>query len=175
MAAYALNTDGLLLIVDHGSNRPWAWKQEPEDSFPAPEDIHGALELDPARWRPERLPTTRPTDIPTARPPRRLSSPTPGTPSMPDLFDPVTIGTWTLKNRIAMAPMTRSRVGSDGVPQDITATYYRQRATAGLSSARASSPARSGRATSTPRACTHPGRSRAGAGSPTPSMRKEAL
>lgn len=51
---------------------------------------------------------------------------------MPDLFEPVTVGTWTLNNRIAMAPMTRNRAGTAGVPRDITATYYRQRATAGL-------------------------------------------
>ncbi|GII54184.1 alkene reductase [Planotetraspora thailandica] len=51
---------------------------------------------------------------------------------MPDLFDPVTVGTWTLRNRLVMAPMTRSRAGTGGVPRDIAATYYRQRATAGL-------------------------------------------
>ncbi|MGW2562530.1 alkene reductase [Streptomyces sp. NPDC001514] len=51
---------------------------------------------------------------------------------MPDLFSPVTIGKWTLPNRIAMAPMTRSRADASGVPGPATATYYRQRATAGL-------------------------------------------
>ena len=31
-----------------------------------------------------------------------------------------------------MAPVTRARVGSDGVPTALTAQYYRQRASAGL-------------------------------------------
>ena len=36
-------------------------------------------------------------------------------------------------NRIAMAPMTRSRTSQPGdVPNEMMATYYRQRATAGL-------------------------------------------
>ncbi|KAB1139335.1 alkene reductase [Streptomyces luteolifulvus] len=51
---------------------------------------------------------------------------------MPDPFEPVTIGKWTLNNRIAMAPMTRNRATADGVPTDDMATYYGQRATAGL-------------------------------------------
>ncbi|MFE9645032.1 alkene reductase [Streptomyces sp. NPDC006365] len=51
---------------------------------------------------------------------------------MPGLFDPVTVGKWTLNNRIVMAPMTRNRATADGVPTDIMATYYGQRATAGL-------------------------------------------
>ncbi|MGW2090218.1 alkene reductase [Streptomyces sp. NPDC001880] len=51
---------------------------------------------------------------------------------MHDLFSPVTIGKWSLPNRIAMAPMTRSRADSFGVPGHVVATYYRQRATAGL-------------------------------------------
>ncbi|MEU9187777.1 alkene reductase [Streptomyces sp. NPDC048484] len=51
---------------------------------------------------------------------------------MADLFEPLTVGKWTLKNRIVMAPMTRNRATPDGVPTDIMATYYGQRATAGL-------------------------------------------
>ncbi len=42
------------------------------------------------------------------------------------------LGDFTLSNRIVMAPMTRSRAKSDGVPGDLTATYYAQRASAGL-------------------------------------------
>jgi N-ethylmaleimide reductase len=49
-----------------------------------------------------------------------------------DLFDAVTVGNLSLSNRIAMAPLTRSRMGSDGVPTALHATYYSQRATAGL-------------------------------------------
>jgi N-ethylmaleimide reductase len=51
---------------------------------------------------------------------------------MTDLFEPVTVGKLTLKNRIAMAPLTRNRAGADGVPKDIAATYYGQRASAAL-------------------------------------------
>ncbi|OJI31120.1 N-ethylmaleimide reductase [Vibrio vulnificus] len=37
------------------------------------------------------------------------------------------------RNRIAMAPMTRSRTSQPGdVPNEMMATYYRQRASAGL-------------------------------------------
>jgi len=49
----------------------------------------------------------------------------------PDLFQPVRLGALTLPNRIIMAPMTRSRAGSAGVPSTLTSTYYAQRATAG--------------------------------------------
>lgn len=48
------------------------------------------------------------------------------------LFEPVTIGTLTLKNRIAMAPMTRGRAGDSRVANGLMAEYYAQRASAGL-------------------------------------------
>lgn len=48
------------------------------------------------------------------------------------LFDPLEVGAIALRNRIVMAPMTRSRADDDGVPGGLTATYYAQRATAGL-------------------------------------------
>ncbi|MDG4763448.1 alkene reductase [Solwaraspora sp. WMMD406] len=51
---------------------------------------------------------------------------------MPELFEPVTIGKWNLPNRIVMAPMTRTRAQVGGVPSEHAATYYRQRASAGL-------------------------------------------
>ncbi|MFI0040432.1 class I SAM-dependent methyltransferase [Streptomyces mutabilis] len=35
-AAHALTPGGLLLIVDHGSVRPWAWNTDPDTRFPAP-------------------------------------------------------------------------------------------------------------------------------------------
>ena len=50
---------------------------------------------------------------------------------MPTLFDPIQAGDLHLANRIAMAPLTRSR-SPRAVPRDITATYYAQRASAGL-------------------------------------------
>jgi N-ethylmaleimide reductase len=49
-----------------------------------------------------------------------------------DLFSPVTLGEIELSNRIVMSPVTRNRVGFDGIPNSINATYYWQRATAGL-------------------------------------------
>ncbi|BCM24646.1 alkene reductase [Methyloradius palustris] len=49
-----------------------------------------------------------------------------------DLFTPVKLGALDLKNRIAMAPLTRNRAGVGNVPQDINVTYYAQRASAGL-------------------------------------------
>lgn len=48
------------------------------------------------------------------------------------VLQPVTIGDLTLKNRIVMAPLTRSRSNDDGVPPDFAADYYAQRAGAGL-------------------------------------------
>ena len=49
-----------------------------------------------------------------------------------DLFEPVRMGPLTLANRIVMAPLTRSRAGEGGVPGQLNAEYYTQRATAGL-------------------------------------------
>ena len=50
---------------------------------------------------------------------------------MPQLFDAYTLSGLPLRNRIVMAPMTRAR-NPDAVPNDLTALYYRQRASAGL-------------------------------------------
>ncbi|MCF6761263.1 alkene reductase [Pseudomonas fragi] len=51
---------------------------------------------------------------------------------MNSLFSEVQVGRYKLSNRIVMAPMTRSRSDDAGVPSDLVATYYGQRATAGL-------------------------------------------
>jgi N-ethylmaleimide reductase len=51
---------------------------------------------------------------------------------MPTLFDPLRVGEIELRNRIVMAPMTRSRADDAGVQPRYVAEYYRQRATAGL-------------------------------------------
>lgn len=51
---------------------------------------------------------------------------------MTDLFDPVRLGRVALRNRVVMAPMTRSRAGADDEPTDLVALYYRQRASAGM-------------------------------------------
>ena len=48
------------------------------------------------------------------------------------LFTPYTLGNLTLKNRMVMAAMTRSRADTDGIVGDLTAEYYAQRASAGL-------------------------------------------
>ena len=51
----------------------------------------------------------------------------------PDLFTPIRLGGLELPNRIVMAPLTRNRAAQPGnVPQPINATYYAQRASAGL-------------------------------------------
>src|SRR3954451_8405536 len=48
-------------------------------------------------------------------------------------FSPATLGRLQVRNRIAMAPMTRSRAYGPGAsPTDLAATYYAQRAGAGL-------------------------------------------
>ncbi len=51
--------------------------------------------------------------------------------STASLFDPIQVGDIHLANRIAMAPLTRNRA-PNAVPAEITATYYAQRASAGL-------------------------------------------
>lgn len=48
------------------------------------------------------------------------------------LLTPVTVGEVDLANRILMAPLTRTRAESDATPSELAATYYAQRATAGL-------------------------------------------
>src|SRR5471032_1473553 len=52
---------------------------------------------------------------------------------MTTLFDPLTLGDLTLKNRVIMAPLTRARaIGGGRVPNALMAKYYEQRASAGL-------------------------------------------
>ena len=48
-----------------------------------------------------------------------------------DLFDPIRLGPYLLKNRVVMPPMTRSR-SPGAVPNRMNAEYYAQRAGAGL-------------------------------------------
>jgi N-ethylmaleimide reductase len=50
----------------------------------------------------------------------------------PTLFSPVRLGPYDLANRIVMAPMTRNRAGPGDAPTARNATYYAQRAGAGL-------------------------------------------
>ncbi|MET8755526.1 alkene reductase [Streptomyces sp. NPDC004667] len=51
---------------------------------------------------------------------------------MTSAFEPVRIPGVTLPNRIALAPMTRSRAGEGGVATALVTEYYTQRASAGL-------------------------------------------
>lgn len=60
------------------------------------------------------------------------------------LFEPLRLGDLQLANRIVMAPMTRSRAGSDALPGAEMVEYYRQRATAGLIVAEGTAPSASG-------------------------------
>lgn len=60
-----------------------------------------------------------------------------------DLFSPYKLGQIELKNRIVMAPMTRSRAIGN-VPNDIMARYYGQRAGAGLIVTEGTSPSPNG-------------------------------
>ena len=62
-----------------------------------------------------------------------------------DLFQPVQAGPVTLSNRIVMAPLTRSRAGTGDTPRQLNATYYEQRATAGLIISEASQISRQGK------------------------------
>ena len=49
------------------------------------------------------------------------------------LYSPLLVGSVLLPNRLVMAPMTRSRAAQPGdIPVEINATYYAQRASAGL-------------------------------------------
>ncbi len=50
---------------------------------------------------------------------------------MSSLLDPITVGAMRLPNRIVMAPLTRNRAPG-ALPTPLMATYYAQRATAGL-------------------------------------------
>jgi N-ethylmaleimide reductase len=50
---------------------------------------------------------------------------------MSTLFDPVAVGDLKLSNRVVMAPLTRNRAPG-AVPTPLMATYYSQRASAGL-------------------------------------------
>lgn len=62
---------------------------------------------------------------------------------MANLFETTELGTLTLKNRVVMAPMTRSRAIGN-VPSDLMAKYYEQRSGAGLIITEGSSPSPNG-------------------------------
>jgi N-ethylmaleimide reductase len=51
---------------------------------------------------------------------------------MTSVFEPIKVGVWDLPQRFVMAPLTRNRAGEAQVPGPLAATYYAQRAGAGL-------------------------------------------
>lgn len=61
-----------------------------------------------------------------------------------NIFSPVTLGDLQLKNRIVMAPMTRARAFENNTPNELVATYYGQRAGAGLIITEGTSPSPNG-------------------------------
>lgn len=61
------------------------------------------------------------------------------------LFTPTRLGAIEVRNRIAMAPLTRSRASMDGVQTPLAIEYYAQRASAGLIITEATNISRQGR------------------------------
>lgn len=64
--------------------------------------------------------------------------------SQHSLFDPVKMGNISLRNRIVMSPMTRSRASKEHVPSPLAIEYYRQRSQAGLIITEGTSPSQNG-------------------------------
>jgi N-ethylmaleimide reductase len=64
---------------------------------------------------------------------------------MSSLFSPTQLGRLSLRNRVVMAPMTRSRAGAEDEPTDLVVEYYRQRASAGLIVSEGIYPSRDGK------------------------------
>jgi N-ethylmaleimide reductase len=70
-----------------------------------------------------------PTESTALRVPTASHAPSPLT---EDLFSPYRLGDLELNNRMVLSPMTRSRALEGNVPNPLAATYYAQRASAGL-------------------------------------------
>src|SRR5438094_7379671 len=60
------------------------------------------------------------------------------------LFDSFSLGAIQLRNRTVMSPLTRSRAQHNNTPNSLMATYYGQRATAGLVITEGTSPSPNG-------------------------------
>ena len=60
------------------------------------------------------------------------------------LFEPYSVATLALANRIVMSPMTRSRAVDNNTPNALMASYYAQRASAGLIITEGTSPSANG-------------------------------
>jgi N-ethylmaleimide reductase len=61
------------------------------------------------------------------------------------LLTPVTLGALSLRNRLVMAPMTRSRAGPGDVPGELAVAYYGARASAGMIITEGTQPSRHGK------------------------------
>lgn len=66
---------------------------------------------------------------------------------MHEIFSRIRLGAYALPNRLVMAPMTRSRATADGVPTELMAEYYAQRASMGLIVTEATQPSDIGQGT----------------------------
>jgi len=77
---------------------------------------------DPETLDTQTMDALPPNPDPTDQPP----------PPVVDVFAPWALGPLQLKNRMVMAPLTRSRAGQGNVPSAMAANYYSQRAGAGL-------------------------------------------
>ncbi|MCX5197673.1 alkene reductase [Streptomyces sp. NBC_00249] len=64
----------------------------------------------------------------------------PQVPATSPLLSPARLGGLELPNRLVMAPLSRNRAGADGVPGELMATHYAQRASAGLIIAEGTTP-----------------------------------
>lgn len=60
------------------------------------------------------------------------------------LFESFSLRSTPLSNRIVMSPLTRSRASADNIPSSLMATYYAQRASAGLIITEGTSPSPNG-------------------------------
>ena len=63
-----------------------------------------------------------------------------------DMFAPFSLGRFEMANRFVMAPLTRNRAGDGQVPTEAAATYYSQRASAGLIITEGTQPSANGQA-----------------------------
>lgn len=64
--------------------------------------------------------------------------------NLPHLLSSYTLGDLSLKNRVAMPPMTRARAGEERIPNALMAKYYAQRAGAGLIISEGTAPSQQG-------------------------------
>lgn len=54
-AAAAVAPQGVLLVVDHASVAPWSWNQDPDITFPTPQETLATVRLETGQWQPIRI------------------------------------------------------------------------------------------------------------------------